>query len=298
MENRKAYTAISVVMGIVFLNSLFWTGKFLLSEGKHFYGSGYWINTFFTFLGIAGLVLFAASKFRNSILLRIFMCKVIISLPETIWYEYLFFSGDRVKDFSDPMIYIGVVLTMMMAVACIAGLWMLTKQRVPKLQHYMIGQESAVAEFTPASGWSRLANYLVDISFIYYTVYSLIQTMRYSRFASGGYGYEREDFSAGFVPVIVLLLYYIILEGIFNTTAGKCATNTVIVNSSGEVPSVGQRLGRTLCRFIPLETITFLVKGNRGWHDSITNTYVVPSADRYEEKEIEDELAGFLQEQV
>jgi uncharacterized RDD family membrane protein YckC len=76
-----------------------------------------------------------------------------------------------------------------------------------------------------------------------------------------------------------LLLYYSILEGIFNTTAGKCVTGTTIVNETGERPGFGTILLRTFCRLIPFEPFSFFGADARGWHDTITNTYVVKSVD-------------------
>ena len=62
----------------------------------------------------------------------------------------------------------------------------------------------------------------------------------------------------------------------FNTTPGKCATNTVIVNEAGNRPNFGQILGRTFARLIPFDALSFF--SARGWHDSLSGTYVVSAA--------------------
>jgi uncharacterized RDD family membrane protein YckC len=298
MDHKKVYTAISAAMGVVFLYSLGWTVKFWLSEGFHIGGVAYWINTFFGFFGMAGLIIFISSKFKNSVILRIYMCKMILTLPDNIIYHYTVFSNSEMRNKVDGRIYFGMTVILIMIVSCIIGLWLLTRQRTPKLKHYMIGSESAVAEFSPVSAWTRVANYATDLAMIYYASYTFWQGLRYvAAITRRGYREYDQGFPVEFIPLLIVLLYYFILEGIFNTTAGKCATNTVIVNSSGEIPSAGQRLGRTLCRLIPFEAFSFLGKNARGWHDTITDTYVVASADKYEEKEREDELSGFLTEQ-
>jgi uncharacterized RDD family membrane protein YckC len=302
MDRKKAYTRLSIALGVFFLYSLFWLIKFFVTSGtKYNMGWQFWVTHLFTVVGIAGLIVFVTSDFKNSALLRLFMCKVIIGLPASFFYEYNFLSNfDKYK--GDVFSYISVADILLITVSSVAGLWMLTRDRVPALKHYMIGTESAVAEFSPASGWKRFANYMVDIVFIYYIIFNYLDVVRYWSFLNrNGYRYSYRD-SYGYIPVLVplisLMFYYFILEGIFNTTAGKCATNTVVVNSSGEVPSVGQRLGRTLCRLIPFEAFSFLGKNARGWHDTITDTYVVASTDKYEEKETDDELSGFLSEHV
>ena len=72
---------------------------------------------------------------------------------------------------------------------------------------------------------------------------------------------------------LVLSGYYIFFEGIWARTPGKFLLGTVVVNESGGRPSLGQVIGRTLCRFIPFEAFSFF--GERGWHDSIPKTHVV-----------------------
>lgn len=72
---------------------------------------------------------------------------------------------------------------------------------------------------------------------------------------------------------IVFALYYIFFEGLWARTPGKLLFGTVVVNQSGGRPSLGQVVGRTLCRLIPFEAFSCL--GERGWHDSIPKTYVV-----------------------
>ena len=82
--------------------------------------------------------------------------------------------------------------------------------------------------------------------------------------------------------MIVVLYFYLILEGIFKTTPGKCITATVIVNEEGDSPSFGQVIGRTFARMIPFDALSFLGSGARGWHDSMSGTYVVKAIDKAE----------------
>jgi uncharacterized RDD family membrane protein YckC len=56
-------------------------------------------------------------------------------------------------------------------------------------------------------------------------------------------------------------------------TPGKWVFGTVVVNESGGKPSFGRVLKRTFSRFIPFEPFSFF--GERGWHDSLSDTLVV-----------------------
>ena len=75
--------------------------------------------------------------------------------------------------------------------------------------------------------------------------------------------------------IILLLGYYVITEGIFARSVGKLITGCKVVNEKGDRPSFLQVLGRTFGRLIPFEAFSFLGESGRGWHDSLSNTYVV-----------------------
>ena len=81
-----------------------------------------------------------------------------------------------------------------------------------------------------------------------------------------------------FVGMLVTLAYYVIMEATTGKTIGKMVTKTRVVNASGGKASFGQVFGRTLCRFIPFEFISFFFGDSKrptGWHDSIPGTQVV-----------------------
>ena len=78
------------------------------------------------------------------------------------------------------------------------------------------------------------------------------------------------DFALG---LLILSSYYVFFEGIWARTPGKLVFGTVVVTETGTKPSIKQVVGRTLCRFIPFEALSFL--SERGWHDSIPKTRVV-----------------------
>ena len=72
----------------------------------------------------------------------------------------------------------------------------------------------------------------------------------------------------------ILLLYYVIFEGLLGRTLGKLITGTKVVNESGNKASFLQIVGRSFARFIPFEAFSFLFGKGRGWHDSLSKTYV------------------------
>ena len=73
----------------------------------------------------------------------------------------------------------------------------------------------------------------------------------------------------------IALVYYNFFEIFFARTVGKFITQTIVVDENGEKPNHERILVRTLCRLIPFEIFSFLGITARGWHDSISKTYVV-----------------------
>lgn len=74
---------------------------------------------------------------------------------------------------------------------------------------------------------------------------------------------------------ILSFCYYTFFEFLFSRSLAKYITGTLIVDYRGEKPDFMAFVFRSLSRFIPLESISFLWPFGRGWHDMISKTYVV-----------------------
>lgn len=70
------------------------------------------------------------------------------------------------------------------------------------------------------------------------------------------------------------IAYYAIMEIRFQKTVGKFITKTKVVKLDGSRPETSDIIGRTLCRFIPFDRISFLFTKN-GIHDYLSKTRVV-----------------------
>ena len=75
--------------------------------------------------------------------------------------------------------------------------------------------------------------------------------------------------------LIVLFFYYAIMEMYLSRTFGKYFTKTLVVKHNGAKPKVKSIIVRTLVRMIAFEAFSFLNHNARGWHDTLSVTYVV-----------------------
>ncbi|MFL9833865.1 RDD family protein [Chryseobacterium terrae] len=133
---------------------------------------------------------------------------------------------------------------------------------------------------TDTPKWQRFFHWMIDL-----TVMGLIFT---PLVISLGYSLMKSDFlmrheslamflesrwALYFLVLFFIFIYYPLSEILFGSTPAKFLTESRVVNSKGESPDSSTVFLRTLCRNIPFDALSFL--GKRGWHDSLSETYVV-----------------------
>jgi uncharacterized RDD family membrane protein YckC len=141
-----------------------------------------------------------------------------------------------------------------------------------------------------ASTGSRFLNYILDIVAIVVLIFaiSFIAAVLASLFDLNEFLYwmgNLSDLQGQLIFVVISIFYYSFTEGLFGRSLGKFITGTVVVDENGEKPSFSVIFKRTLCRLIPFDGFSFL--GSRGWHDSISDTFVV------NKKDLENEVKLF-----
>lgn len=73
----------------------------------------------------------------------------------------------------------------------------------------------------------------------------------------------------------VMVTYLFTMEFFTQRTVGKFITGTMVVLEDGSKPTLKSILTRALCRIIWLEAISFIASVPRGWHDRMSDSYVV-----------------------
>ena len=125
----------------------------------------------------------------------------------------------------------------------------------------------------------RFVHYLID-SIVYYIITSVVGLILGFLYAEGVPGPLRLYIRLGVIGqflfgVFLTLIYYGTMELTSQRTIGKLITGAIVVMEDGSKPPANVILLRTLCRAIPFEQFSFLGDSGRGWHDTITETYVV-----------------------
>ncbi|WP_281238728.1 RDD family protein [Flavobacterium praedii] len=144
------------------------------------------------------------------------------------------------------------------------------------------------------SSGKRFLNYIIDIIFYVIIIFliSFVVAIIAALLGLTDLLYWMEnmsDMQSNLIAIVVMFTYYIITEGIFGRSLAKFITGTIVVDEYGEKPSFSDILKRTFCRLIPFDAFSYLGNSGRGWHDSISDTYVV------DKKELENSLKMFYE---
>lgn len=143
----------------------------------------------------------------------------------------------------------------------------------------MEAREFTITDEVLATQGQRFLNYLIDLIVQYLIIFVLGFVFSVLSLLTGYTGImewigSMGDLEGYVVFFFVLILYYTLFESLCSRTIGKYITKTIVVNEDGSKPDSQIILKRTLCRLIPFDGFSFLGSG-RGWHDSISDTYVV-----------------------
>ncbi|WP_052143692.1 RDD family protein [Wocania ichthyoenteri] len=160
-----------------------------------------------------------------------------------------------------------------------------------------------------ATKGNRFANYIIDKIIFYVLIFGLsflIGVIVYSFFtdttAFDKLLYDIENMGTlmdRLLTSIVFIIFYMIAEIILKgKTVGKYITKTLVVMEDGSKPKASDIVLRSLCRLIPFDAFSFLGAEGRGWHDSMSNTYVVDEKKFKAKKNAQNELdqIGVVQE--
>lgn len=223
---------------------------------------------FLCIAGILGSLVAYTTQYKQTALFRMYLCVTIASIPlhlNNIYYYIL-------KLLKHNLVY-GIIT--------IVVFYLITRSLIICLSHLQSQKKIAfiadnngilsLQKIDIANSGKRFINYLIDTAVLVALMYRTEFSLKGKSFISLLFFNWDALFIVGY--------YYFFLERVFNTTAGKCITNTTIVNEQLRKPSFQEILIRTLCRFIPFDFLSYFTETNRGWHDRISNTYVATTVE-------------------
>lgn len=141
-------------------------------------------------------------------------------------------------------------------------------------------KEFAITDDLLASKGQRFINFIIDLFVVYLITIGIGAAINIIGQLMDNY--KLSDWITSltlieniFFGLIVLFFYFAIMEMYLSRTFGKYFTKTLVVKHNGAKPKVKSIIVRTLVRMIAFEAFSFLNHNARGWHDTLSVTYVV-----------------------
>lgn len=155
----------------------------------------------------------------------------------------------------------------------------------------MENKKFTVTDDLLASKGQRLINFIIDLVVQYVVWISVGTTIAIFADVANSFYLKNWISNMGAVErglsfVIIVVLYYYLTELYFSRTIAKFLTQTFVIMKDGSKPNYRTILKRTLCRLIPFEAFSFLGGIAGGWHDSMSQTYVVKKVEFEKKKRI------------
>ncbi|MCX8531425.1 RDD family protein [Chryseobacterium luquanense] len=133
---------------------------------------------------------------------------------------------------------------------------------------------------TDTPKWQRFFHWIVDLTVMSLLATPFVITLGYSMMNSEFLArnetlamFLESRWALYFLVIIFIFIYYPVSEILFGSSPAKFLTESRVVSSKVESPDSSTIFLRTLCRNIPFDAVSFFWK--RGWHDSLSETYVV-----------------------
>lgn len=140
-------------------------------------------------------------------------------------------------------------------------------------------KEFKITEDVLAGKGQRFLNYIIDSIIVYSIIFVLTLIiggvtlwLEYPAFIE--WTENITNVQSYLIYFAIMIPYFTLCEFYFSRSMAKFITKTMVVMEDGSRPELGTLFKRTLCRVIPFDGLSFLGSG-RGWHDKISDTYVV-----------------------
>ena len=202
----------------------------------------------FQILPIVGLAIFISSKYKKFNLLQMYMAMQVILLPFSLVniYDIFNYFSQHGLNFENGIYFIpNAILSFASSIVSCIGMWHFSKMKVANIQN-IENNEAFFSQFNPAKNGLRFTNRFIDLfAIVYVGFFGIASVSSVFHFT----GIPEEGPALFLLQIPFLFYYYLILEGIFGTTIGKIATNTIVTNEYAEKANFGLILGRTFCCF-------------------------------------------------
>ena len=238
------------------------------------------LNQFFYLLLFFGAIFYTVSKQKETRLIRFFFLLIFLSKTVLALMIITTVIGMHWPELYTVRWLLGELYSLIVAAAWIWFSWRILKYfnsiKLIDKTEYQYGDELSTS-CTDATLWQRffhlVADSIIGVMVFYWMLRPLIWMEGSKHFLLALQAVVGEKGALTIVVLFFATIYYVLSESLFGTTPAKLLTETRVLTDTGDKPRIRNVLGRTLCRYVPFESLSFF--GMRGWHDRWSGTQVV-----------------------
>jgi uncharacterized RDD family membrane protein YckC len=236
-----------------------------------------WLNLILHVLLLGGAVLFKKTNGGETRLVRFYFCLgflcSILSVSHNIFFIFNAIGTEYNSSFFEKWGLGFLYLFVSIATAFICYKIVASINKSKKLQLTTTSSHDGESyHLTDATNWQRFFHWLLD-SIIFALVLTNIYWIQKIHLGNSIYNDATARIVLWFFIVVVRTIWFVFFESIFGATPAKMLTETRVTTYNGSKPVFLNVIGRSLCRSIPFDFISFLFKGK--WHDKISHTHVL-----------------------
>lgn len=240
------------------------------------------LSFFLTFL--SGTFIYYFSKYKETKLLVFNYSLMFLDSIIKVFYFILLFNFGKLRVYD--VLYIVVTLLYLFI-----SYYFITKELNPNT----IENDNQITEnnFENSSNSKRFINLLIDSFIIMIIAFGFISYAERNEESASVFIHFKTVFGDKFAAIAffytIKFIYYLLFESIFKTTPAKAITACYVIDEEGNSPNFSVILKRTLLRFVPFESFSFLLGKNL--HDDYSDTFVV---NKKTDRKVEDRYTIFL----
>lgn len=229
------------------------------------------LNFFFFLTFLSGTFIYYFSKYKETKLLEFNYSLIFLNSILRIISFLLYINIEKLSFFNILFLVIFVLYTFI-------SYYIITKHLNP-INENVINDNNPIIEnhLENASNYKRFLNFVIDSFIVACIAFAYITYAEQNIQAATFFSHFKSTFGYNFGVLIffsvIKFIYYFIFESIFKTTPAKFLTACYVTDEEGNSPAFSMILKRTILRFIPFESLSFLMGKNL--HDDYSNTCVI-----------------------
>jgi uncharacterized RDD family membrane protein YckC len=244
---------------------------------KIFWIDGNSLRLLFSFTLFIGVIAFYVSKEKEIRILRfafsVLFVEICFFVPMRLYFIFNYIKAYNLKDYAISFASLGLMIFVVYFLY--KSMKYLNKLKVLDYETFVYTESTEISYFK-TNNWQRLFHFIFDTIIFGIIAFQILYILIRVELFNGFFGTIERQFNPQMILALLVVvfgtLFYFTFEAVFQGTPGKFLTESRVVDDEGLKVPVSTIFKRSLCRSIPFNSVSFLLKAD--WHDSFSYTEV------------------------